>query len=183
MVEAGLTHCILEMTSHGLAQGRLNGVDIDVAVMTNVTHEHLDFHGSWDSYRAAKAIMFHMLQNAWRKPTIDKVAVVNADDPSAGYFAGIPADRVMTYSIEKPSDYRATAIAHRPAATSFAVAGQPIEMKLRGVFNVSNALAALCAARALGADWEVIRQGNFGSSFGARSHGNYRRRPGLHGDG
>ena len=61
MVDAGLTHCILEMTSHGLAQGRLRGVDIDVAVLTNVMHEHLDYHGSWEEYRAAKA---HHVQNA-----------------------------------------------------------------------------------------------------------------------
>ena len=83
MVDAGLTHCILEMTSHGLAQGRLNGVDIDVAVLTNVMHEHLDFHGSWKDYRDAKAIMFQMLSRTYRKPNVPKMAVINADDPSA----------------------------------------------------------------------------------------------------
>ncbi len=159
MVEAGVTHCILEMTSHGLAQGRLNGVDIDAAVLTNVTHEHLDFHGSWEDYRSAKAIMFSMLQNAWRKPSIDKVSIINADDPSAAYFAAIPADRVITYSLERLSDYRASAIDHSPSATSFVVAGQQIEMNLPGEFNVSNALAAFCAARALGVDWESVHQG------------------------
>jgi UDP-N-acetylmuramoyl-L-alanyl-D-glutamate--2,6-diaminopimelate ligase len=61
MVTAGLNYAVLEMTSHGLAQGRLNGVDLDVAVMTNITHEHLDYHGSWEAYRDAKAIMFRML--------------------------------------------------------------------------------------------------------------------------
>ena len=55
MVETGVTHCILEMTSHGLAQGRLNGVDIDVAVLTNLMHEHLDYHGNWEDYRAAQS--------------------------------------------------------------------------------------------------------------------------------
>ena len=97
MVEAGLTHCILEMTSHGLAQGRLNGVDIDVAVLTNVMHEHLDYHGSWENYRNAKAIMFKMLGESRRKPGIPKLAVINADDESAAYFSTFAADRLQSY--------------------------------------------------------------------------------------
>ena len=56
------------MTSHGLAQGRLNGVDLDVAVLTNVTHEHLDYHGTFENYRAAKGRMFQMLSQSYRKP-------------------------------------------------------------------------------------------------------------------
>lgn len=159
MVDAGLTHCVLEMTSHGLAQGRLNGVDIDVAVLTNVTHEHLDFHDSWEDYRAAKAIMFRMLAESQRKPKVRKTAVINADDPSSDYFAAIPAEQTMTYSVQKSSDFRATEIAHGPSATSFAAAGQQFEIKLRGDFNVFNALAALCASRALGVAWDTIRQG------------------------
>ena len=67
MRDSGLTHVVLEMTSHGLEQGRLSGVDIDVAVVTNVTHEHLDFHGSFEAYRAAKGIMFEMLSQSERK--------------------------------------------------------------------------------------------------------------------
>ncbi len=61
MVANGLKAAVLEMTSHGLAQGRLNGVDLDVAVLTNVTHEHLDYHGTFENYRAAKGRMFEML--------------------------------------------------------------------------------------------------------------------------
>ena len=159
MADAGLTHCILEMTSHGLAQGRLNGVDIDVAVLTNVTHEHLDFHGSWEGYRDAKALMFRMLAGSHRKPNARKTAVINADDPSADYFTAIPGDRVVTYSVANPSDYRAAAICHRPSATSFEVAGTQVETKLPGDFNIANVLAALCAAQALGLGWDVIKAG------------------------
>jgi len=86
MVANGLTHCVLEMTSHGLAQGRLNGVDIDVAVLTNVTHEHLDYHGTFEAYRAAKGRMFEMLSKSYRKPKIAKSAVINLDDPNYDYF-------------------------------------------------------------------------------------------------
>ena len=159
MVEAGLTHCILEMTSHGLAQSRLNGVDIDVAVLTNVMHEHLDYHGNWENYRNAKAIMFHMLSQTRRKPNLPKTAIINADDPSAEFFCAIPADRTLSYSIESDSDFRATAIVHRAAGTSFDVADQRIAMSLMGDFNISNALAAVSAAQALGVDWEVIKRG------------------------
>ena len=159
MVEAGVTHCILEMTSHGLAQGRLNGVDIDVAVLTNVMHEHLDYHGSWEDYRAAKAIMFRMLNRSFRKPDVYKWAVINADDPSADYFAAIPADRVLTYGVDARSDFRAFDIDNHPFGTRFLVEDQSLDMRLFGEFNVANALAATGAARALEVDWDAIRAG------------------------
>ncbi len=100
MVENGLTHCVLEMTSHGLAQGRLNGVDIDVAVMTNVTHEHLDYHGSFEAYRAAKGRMFEMLGKSYRKPNVPKISVVNADDPQDEFFASYPFDKILPYGFK-----------------------------------------------------------------------------------
>ena len=159
MVEAGLTHCVLEMTSHGLAQGRLNGVDIDVAVLTNVMHEHLDYHGSWEDYRDAKALMFRMLEAAWRKPGVDKVSVLNADDPSLKYFAAIPADQLITYGIERQSDFRAFDIAYSQAGTRFRLAAHTFTMRLLGAFNIANALAAISAARALGIGWDAIGAG------------------------
>lgn len=159
MAEAGLTHCILEMTSHGLAQGRLQAVDIDVAALCNVMHEHLDFHGSWENYRAAKAIMFRMLSQSHRKPGLAKAAIVNADDPSADYFLAMTADQYVSYGIHHPADYRASAICCRPDSTSFDVQGVTIEMRLVGEFNVSNALAAISAARQLKVGWDDIQQG------------------------
>ena len=162
MVEAGVTHCILEMTSHGLAQGRLNGVDIDVAVLTNVMHEHLDYHGSWEGYRAAKAIMFHMLNRSFRKPDVYKWAVINADDPSANYFADIPdldPYFVVPYGISFDGTYCARDIRYLPRVTMFEAAGREIHLKLPGEFNVYNALAAFCAARMLGARLDSIKAG------------------------
>ncbi len=159
MTAAGVTHCILEMTSHGLAQGRLNGVDIDVAVLTNVMHEHLDYHELWENYRDAKAIMFKMLNESWRKPAIPKLAVINADDDSASYFSTFAADRLQSYGLRALADYRATDIDFRPDGIAFRVQDQPIEMRLSGEFNVSNALAAVVVARELGASWSDIRAG------------------------
>src|SRR5690606_3623709 len=80
MVEAGLTHCVLEATSHGLAQQRVAAVDFDVAAVTNIQHEHLDFHGTWEGYRDAKSMLFGYLSAGERKPGVPKVAVINLDD-------------------------------------------------------------------------------------------------------
>ncbi len=159
MVDAGLTHCIFEMTSHGLAQGRLNGVDIDVAVLTNVMHEHLDFHGNWENYRDAKAIMFQMLSRTYRKPNVPKMAVINADDPSADFFFSTPTDLVVSYGIEKTSDYQASVHCNEPSETTFQVHNQRIAMRLMGEFNVSNTLAAISVAREIGVEWGAIKAG------------------------
>ena len=159
MVEAGLTHCILEMTSHGLAQGRLNGVDIDVAVLTNVMHEHLDFHGSWENYRDAKAMMFRMLGASWRKPGVAKLAITNADDESAAFFRAIQADLHTDYGIHAAAEYRAVDMEFRPDGTAFHVHDREIAMPLLGEFNISNALAAIAVARNIDIDGAIFRQG------------------------
>ena len=158
MAALGLTQAVIEMTSHGLAQGRLQAVDIDIAILTNVMHEHLDFHQSWENYRAAKAVMFQMLSDSYRKPGLPKVSIINADDPSADYFLAIPADTSLRYGIHHPADYQAASIRYQPAATSFAVHSQPINMPLVGEFNVANALAAISAARQLNVGWLDIQQ-------------------------
>ena len=159
MVEAGLTHCILEMTSHGLAQGRLNGVDIDVAVITNVMHEHLDFHGSWENYRDAKAIMFRKLETTFPKGNQAKISVLNVDDKSFNYFSKIPADKILTYGVQNDANYRATDIQYHPDRTSFVVQDTLIKMQLVGEFNISNALAGISVARELDIDWDAIQRG------------------------
>lgn len=158
MAANGLTHCVLEMTSHGLAQGRLNGVDIDVAVLTNVTHEHLDYHGSFENYRAAKGRMFAMLSQAQRTPDVPKIAIINGDDPSADYFAAFPADRVLRYGLHDSADIQARNIRYAPDATYFHAVDNRSDSQailcdaathLVGEFNLHNALAAVAAASAL----------------------------------
>jgi UDP-N-acetylmuramoyl-L-alanyl-D-glutamate--2,6-diaminopimelate ligase len=159
MAEAGLTHVVLEMTSHGLAQGRLNGVDLDVAVMTNVTHEHLDFHGSWEAYRAAKGRLFAMLGESLRKGDQPKIAVVNRDDPSFDYFANFRADQIISYGIDNAADVQAQAIDYAANGTQFYVDSQSYAMQLVGAFNVYNALAAIAASRGLGLSETDIQAG------------------------
>jgi UDP-N-acetylmuramoyl-L-alanyl-D-glutamate--2,6-diaminopimelate ligase len=158
MVEAGLTHVVLEATSHGLAQGRVNGVDFDVAVLTNVTHEHLDFHGTWEQYRRDKARLFQMAATSYRKPDTPKVAVINADDPSADLFRHVSdgVDRVLTYALEPvyPVDVRVDSATYEPDSTLVKIIGpdglkQRVKTRLVGPFNVANILAAVGAAAAV----------------------------------
>jgi UDP-N-acetylmuramoyl-L-alanyl-D-glutamate--2,6-diaminopimelate ligase len=152
MRDAGLTHVVLEMTSHGLAQGRLNGVDIDVAVYTNITHEHLDYHGTWEAYRDAKALLFRGLMRGMRKPGQPKISILNADDPSCDYLAAIPADQTIRYGIEQSADVKAARIDYSPQGTTITLTtGEVLFSHLFGQFNVSNVLAAVATVRALGA--------------------------------
>lgn len=146
MVANGLTHAVLEMTSHGLAQGRLNGVDLAAAVLTNVTHEHLDFHGSFAAYRAAKTRMFDLLTPG------RGVALLNADDDQTASIAKGMKGRALRFGIEAEADWRAELIRHAPGGTRFTAVGPApgrsleITTRLAGDFNVSNCLAAAAAA-------------------------------------
>lgn len=158
MVELGLTHCVLEMTSHGLAQGRINGVEIDGAIITNVTHEHLDYHGSWLNYRNAKASMFEMLKSPYKHKTSPTISVINADDESADYFAAIPSDRVFTYGLYQDADFKAEQIQYHSDGTYITLQDQHLHSRLIGEFNVYNILAAITMARALAIDWDIIHQ-------------------------
>lgn len=151
MVANGLTCAVLEMTSHGLAQGRLNGVDVDIAVLTNLTHEHLDYHGTFENYRAAKGRLFEMLSRSYRKPNQPKISIINADDPNADFFAAFPADRVVTYSLHTQADFRAADIVYQPGYTQFAAHFEQqtslFRLPLVGAYNVVNALAAIAVTR------------------------------------
>ena len=99
MRDAGTEDAVLEVTSHGLAQHRVTGCEFDVAVVTNITHEHLDFHGSYEAYREAKAQLFHSLMKSPRKRGLPKTSVLNRDDASFGLLAAIPVERTVSYGI------------------------------------------------------------------------------------
>jgi UDP-N-acetylmuramoyl-L-alanyl-D-glutamate--2,6-diaminopimelate ligase len=167
MVAAGIEVAVLEATSHGLEQHRVTACDFDVAVVTNVTHEHLDIHGSLEGYQQAKARLFHHLMAGHRKPGVPKVAVLNADDDSYRYLSRIPADRQLAYSLEPGGPARADVVAtgiHRsPTDTRFTVRSPAGEFELRtalvGDFNLSNILAAASGALALDIPLQAIQQG------------------------
>lgn len=158
MVAAGLTHAVLETTSHGLAQHRVDACNFSAAAVTNITHEHLDFHGSYEGYRAAKGRLFEMLSPGG-------VAVLNRDDDSYEYLASlVRSQRMVTYGFAPQADLRPVDIAYRPDGVRFtAVQGSqaiPIESCLLGDFNISNILAALSVTVCgLGIAADAARQG------------------------
>lgn len=165
MVDAGLTHVVLETTSHGLAQHRVTGCEYDIAVVTNITHEHLDFHGSYEGYRAAKARLFTSLNDTHEKPFGNpRLAVLNADDGAFEYLDELVKGSKCSYSLKGKGTVNAASIRYSPVGTDFAVevnkAIVSIHCNLPGDFNVSNCLAAFTAAvEGLGIDAEVAARG------------------------
>jgi UDP-N-acetylmuramoyl-L-alanyl-D-glutamate--2,6-diaminopimelate ligase len=163
MVEGRATHAVLEVTSHGLAQHRVAGCDFDVAVVTNVTHEHLDFHGSLEAYRQAKTRLFRSLSHSFRKPGVPKVSVLNRDDDSFRYLRPLPADRHIVYAVDRDADVVARDVVLESDRTRFTLctpAGEaPVATSLVGVYNVYNALAAAAVGVALSLSLETVARG------------------------
>jgi UDP-N-acetylmuramoyl-L-alanyl-D-glutamate--2,6-diaminopimelate ligase len=151
MVEAGATHTVLEVTSHGLAQHRVAGCDFDVAVVTNITHEHLDAHGSLEAYQQAKARLFEGLTHSFRKPGVPKVAVLNRDDDSFRYLSPIPVERQIVYGVGGEVSTRDVRFASGATRFTLVLPGGEVvvETALVGGFNVSNILAAAAVGVAL----------------------------------
>jgi UDP-N-acetylmuramoyl-L-alanyl-D-glutamate--2,6-diaminopimelate ligase len=158
MVAAGNDCVVMEATSHGLAQARVRNCRFQVAVVTNLTSEHLDFHGTWEAYRDAKA---KLVEEA-------PLAILNADDPNFGFFRDHARDRVVTYAADINADVRAIGIDARPGGTTFTAEAEgwsgTVRLQLPGSFNVHNALAVLALARAEGIDLTTAAEaiGNLG---------------------
>jgi UDP-N-acetylmuramoyl-L-alanyl-D-glutamate--2,6-diaminopimelate ligase len=147
MVDAGMKCCALEASSIGIEQGRVDSIDFDIAMFTNLTHDHLDYHGTMKNYFEAKKKMFDHL-----KP--EAVAITNVDDP---YGLKIVEDckcHILTYGIDHEADYQATNIQLLKDKTKFnlKVAGMEylIETNLVARFNIYNLLAAIAALNSAG---------------------------------
>jgi len=162
MAFEGIEVCVLEATSHGLAQHRVTACDFDVAIVTNITHEHLDLHGSLEAYRAAKARLFAGLSIAMRKPGVSKIAILNRDDSSYEYLRSYSAEVVLTYGRHPRADVRAKQVYCTPEGVQLTVDSPwgtfPVQSTLVGEFNVSNILAAITAGLAMGVPLAVVQQ-------------------------
>ncbi|MDD2676949.1 MAG: UDP-N-acetylmuramoyl-L-alanyl-D-glutamate--2,6-diaminopimelate ligase [Methylacidiphilaceae bacterium] len=154
MREGGCRAAVLEVSSHALAQGRVAGLAFAIGIFTNLTSDHLDFHGSVEGYRAAKTLLFERLA-ASPKPA---AAVVNADDPAwrALGSAFRRPERVFFYSALGASgaEFRAEGVRRDSSGSSFLLfypgGSLPVRIPLLGSFNVENALGAFAASFALG---------------------------------
>ncbi|HVH64485.1 MAG TPA: UDP-N-acetylmuramoyl-L-alanyl-D-glutamate--2,6-diaminopimelate ligase [Candidatus Acidoferrum sp.] len=162
MRDAGLTHVVIETSSHGLALQRVVGVDYDVAVFTNIAHEHLDFHKTIEAYRDAKASLIDLTAVSATKG-IPKTAVLNRDDPSYPYLRERSIARRITYGVQLDADLKADRV--EATAEGLAVdASTPlgplsIRLGMSGRWNAANALAAAAAGVALGLSLDEIRNG------------------------
>ncbi len=169
MVSAGISHVILETTSHGLAQHRVDASQYDIAVITNITHEHIDQHGTFGRYQAAKARLFQLLDMTSLKPQGNRhLAVLNRDDPSYEFLSSVVGSLrtavSASYGVHLAADYRAEKIHYSPQGIHFEAIGPgfriPVTSSLIGDYNVSNCLAALTVAiGGLGVDPETAARG------------------------
>ena len=158
MVDAGCRRAVLEVSSHSLALRRVHGLEFRVAVFTNLTRDHLDYHGDMDAYFAAKRLLFTEHLRA------DGRAVLNLDDERAPELARASRGRVWTFSLEKPeADLLAEDLRLSLEGTRFRartpVGLLDVETPLLGAFNVQNALAALGAGLALGLPPDAVQRG------------------------
>lgn len=163
-VDAGATHAVMEVSSHALVERRAAGVSFACAAFTNLTQDHLDFHGTMERYAAAKALLFSRLGNGTGDdPARSVYAVINADDPWSPVMAEASAAPILTYGIERAADVRARDVRLSASGARFWVdspAGAfEIETPLIGRFNVYNTLAAVAIALVEGLAASEIQEG------------------------
>lgn len=161
MVRAGVEHAVMEVSSHALHQKRVEGVEFDTAVFTNLTRDHLDYHGTVEAYRDAKALFFHHYLR--ESPKEHRRAVINLDDPAAQGFVPAPPVETLFYSLthkahghviryeETIEGLRAEISLHDMAVT--------LRSPLLGIFNVSNILAASLSAISAHLPLEAVKKG------------------------
>lgn len=155
--EKGGTDVVMEVSSHALAQRRVEGLAFDAAVLTNLTRDHLDYHKTMESYRDAKGILFRGLG-----PRAS--AILNADDPACGFFRGASKGRVVTYALsDTRADCRGTIRAMSIAGTALSVrtpsGAFDLATPLVGRYNAANILAAVALGEALGLPRAAVVEG------------------------
>lgn len=156
MQQRGCTAAVMEVSSHALALHRVHGLSFAAAAFTNLTQDHLDFHGTEESYFQAKKLLFDELGN-------DALAVTNADDPHGTRIVAGTKARVLSYSLGTPADVQGTDVTLGLGGTAFTVtykeSSHRVESSLIGRFNAQNILAAYSTAAGLGIPHEEIARG------------------------
>lgn len=156
MKNQNVDYCAMEVSSQGIEFSRVKGIAYDVALFTNLSPDHLDYHKNMDNYRNAKLKLFNWLQD-------DGCAVVNVDDPSAHFFLDAAESRKFTYGLKNKADISARSISMDMGGTKFTLvtpAGEiDIHSKLVGTFNLYNMLAAVGAALSQNIDLATIKRG------------------------
>jgi UDP-N-acetylmuramoyl-L-alanyl-D-glutamate--2,6-diaminopimelate ligase len=156
MLNEKCSHAVMEVSSHSLVLNRVYGLDFSVAIFTNITSEHLDFHKTFDEYVNAKKILFDNLSS-------NSFAIVNSDDSNSKEIVKNCKAKVVSYGVSQNSDYLMKNISYDLNGTNFTITHQGfnyvIHSSLIGTFNAYNATAAFVAANCLGVDKNEIVKG------------------------
>jgi UDP-N-acetylmuramoyl-L-alanyl-D-glutamate--2,6-diaminopimelate ligase len=163
MAAGGARAAVVEATSHALDQDRVGACEFDVAAFTNVFSDHLDYHGTLEAYREAKARLIDLCAAAYAKG-VEKTAVLNRDDASYEHLVARPIPRRLSYGIDSAADVRATDLDDAgDGCLRFRLhaggASAPVRLRIAGRFNVSNALCAAASGLALGLTLDQVAVG------------------------
>ncbi|MDO8967129.1 UDP-N-acetylmuramoyl-L-alanyl-D-glutamate--2,6-diaminopimelate ligase [Algoriphagus sp.] len=151
MVDEGCTHCFMEASSHAIVQERIAGLKLAGAVFTNITHDHLDYHGTFDEYIKAKKKLFDELPK-------DAFALVNGDDRRGSVMLQNCKAAHHTFALKTSADFKAKIISNTLEGLELDINGKQIWFRMIGAFNAYNLLGALGVASLLGEDEdEVLR--------------------------
>ena len=145
MADAGCTHVFMEASSHAIVQERITGTHLTGAVFTNITHDHLDYHGDFNGYIKAKKQLFDRLPAS-------AFAAVNADDPHAEDMVSDTKAKVVTMAVQGVADQRARLVENQITGLVLHLDGQELYSQLVGGFNASNLLAVYVVSQMLGTD-------------------------------
>lgn len=161
MVAENVDSAVMEVSSHALDMGRVRGCDFDVAVFTNLTRDHLDYHQTMEAYKQAKGLLFSQLGNTYDKGR-KKVAVLNRDDRASTVYEKMTAADVLGYGINEKADVQASNISLSAEGSRFTLSTPyeqtSIQMRMVGLFSIYNALAAVSACLAVGVTLESMKQ-------------------------
>ena len=151
VADSGCSDLVMEVSSHSLELKRVQGINFNTAVFTNLQRDHLDFHTTFDNYFAAKRKLFeNLISPSNTKPK--RAAIINIDDPYGQKLADFLKNKVkiLTYSLTRPADFLAKDIVTSLNGVTFKVNGEPAKINLLGEHNVYNALAAIAVADKMG---------------------------------
>lgn len=153
MAARGMDYVVMEVSSHALDQKRVAGCEFDTGVFTNLTQDHLDYHKTLENYKAAKQKLFRMLGETGSVKA-GKTAIANIDDAAGADMLSAASCKKVSYAIEKAASLQAAAIDVRAGGANFSIHGDfgslSLQLKITGIFNVYNVMAAVCAALAEG---------------------------------
>lgn len=149
--DTGSKYVVLEATSHGLAQNRVMGSNFQIGVITNITHEHLDYHKTWENYFLSKVKLLRRV----------KTSILNLEDPGSQKAISYASGKLVTYGLTEKADIQATNIVREPTHTTFLASklNTTIRSPFLGGYNVYNLLAAIAVGMELGIEGKTIAKG------------------------